>query len=70
MHRWGIGQEEEVVDVLRVLRELPKVEVEGIYTHLARADEPDVDDAERQHERFARLLARLDAEGLTPPCVT
>ncbi|MBE3549965.1 MAG: alanine racemase [Brockia lithotrophica] len=67
MHRWGIGQEEEVVDVLRVLRELPKVEVEGIYTHLARADEPDVDDAERQHERFARLLARLDAEGLTPP---
>jgi alanine racemase len=41
---------------LRAIRELRHVEVEGLFTHLATADEPDVSSDREQLARFAEVL--------------
>ena len=55
---------------LRALRDLPHAEqlrVEGIYTHFASADGPDLASTSAQLERFTQLLNLLAAQGLRPP---
>lgn len=47
----------------------PHVEVAGIQTHLARADEPAAPTTAEQLARFARFLALARAEGFDPPFV-
>jgi len=43
--------------------------LEGIFTHFARADEPDVNETSRQIGAFNQVLQRLDEAGLRPPLV-
>ncbi len=47
----------------------PKVEIDGIFTHFARADEPQVDSAEKQLAIFKDLLTELREAKLCPPMV-
>ena len=47
----------------------PGVEVEGISTHLARADEPGVDTTAQQLAAFDRALAAAARYGLRPPLI-
>jgi alanine racemase len=47
----------------------PKFDIDGIFTHLARADEPQVDSAGSQLAIFNKLLAQLRSAGLCPPMV-
>ena len=54
-------------ELLRRLTEAPGVEVEGIFTHFARADEPDEPTTEIQERRFLDVLAEAEAAGLRPP---
>ena len=42
------------------------LEVEGMYTHLARADETDLAHARDQVERFAELIKCLEKKGIRP----
>ena len=42
--------------------------LEGIYSHLATADEPDLGPVYRQAERFHRALAALEQAGVTVRC--
>lgn len=58
---------DEVVPFVRRLHELPGLRVEGIFTHLASADEEDKTFARVQLERFRRVLQALEACGLRPP---
>jgi alanine racemase len=51
------------------LTEAPAVEVEGVFTHFARADEPDDPTTVLQERRFLDLLAEIEAAGLRPPLV-
>jgi alanine racemase len=51
------------------LHTLPGLEVVGLFTHLAAADEPHEPYTDLQLARFDALLARLEAEGLRPPLV-
>jgi len=44
---------------LRAIRELRHLEIEGLFTHLATADEPDVANDRAQLTRFAELLRSL-----------
>ena len=53
-------------EVIRAILSLPAVRWEGIFTHLARADE-DVPYTERQLGLFEDLLSALEADGLRPP---
>jgi alanine racemase len=45
------------------------LEVEGLYTHFATADETDLSFAGEQLRRFQTLLAQLDEAGLRPPLI-
>ncbi len=45
---------------------IPHVELEGCFTHFARADEPDLGSASRQLETFRAVLDGLERAGLRP----
>lgn len=59
----------EVVDVLRQIRALPGLDVEGLFTHFASADSADQRFAREQLRRFTTLLAAIETAGLRPPLV-
>ncbi len=59
----------EVGPFLTALHQLPGLEMRGLYTHFASADEPELLAAQAQLERFELLLADLVAAGLRPPLV-
>ena len=58
LHRFGVTVDEGVA-LAGALRQLPGLEVEGLSTHMANADEVDDSFAEVQHERFAEAAERL-----------
>ncbi len=68
MSRLGISPE-SALDVLQRLTEAPDVEVEGIYTHFARADEPEEPLTDEQEQVFRKMLDEIDRAGLRPPIV-
>ncbi len=56
-------------ELLARLAASDRLDVEGVQTHLARADEPDVTTTTEQLERFAEGLAAVTAAGLAPRLV-
>lgn len=58
LHRFGVNLDDGVA-LAEALRELPGIDVEGLTTHMANADEPDDSFSELQHERFALVAERL-----------
>jgi len=66
MGRLGL-KVEDAVEFLRVFHARPGVEVEGFFTHFARADEPQSSNMTlTQLQRFDELLETIDALGLRP----
>ncbi len=65
MGRYGLLPH-EVVDFLRAVRDIPGVEVEGLYTHFATADEADTTYLRRQWRVFQDVLAAVQDAGLMP----
>jgi len=57
----------ETLDFVKKLKELPFVEIEGIYTHLATADEEDDTYALGQFNKFKKILKTLEKEGISIP---
>lgn len=71
MHRLGLAPA-EVPGFLTRLAELPGIQVEGLFSHLAVADDRSpagLDLTDRQLAEFARLVDNLTAAGLRPPLV-
>lgn len=69
MGRLGVlGQDETVAFVERCLH-TPQLEVEGLFTHYARADELDKSYTELQYERFAAIAEALKARGFDIPII-
>lgn len=71
MGRLGIRAEQsaEILDLMRGIRRLPGLELEGIFTHFAMADAHDLSHARNQLSRFQEVLRLVDAEDLRPPLV-
>lgn len=71
MSRLGIRSEriDEILALLRAIRELPNLELEGLFTHFAKADAADLTHAHLQLTRFQEALSRIEQEGLRPPLV-
>ena len=71
MARLGIRTEEvdKVMQLVREIRGLPGLELEGIFTHFAMADAEDTTHTEMQLARFRRVLQALDEQQLRPPLV-
>jgi len=68
MSRLG-AQAGEALDIMRQVCSIPHVYMEGIFTHFARADEPDSDPTNVQEDLFLMVLSALDAEGVRPKIV-
>jgi Alr-MurF fusion protein len=71
MSRLGIRSEQldEIIALIREIKALPGLELEGIFTHFADADSRDQTYTLRQLERFKGVLRALTEEHLRPPIV-
>ncbi|MCD8124473.1 MAG: alanine racemase [Lachnospiraceae bacterium] len=65
MSRIGFMPGPDAVETVRRIRTLPGLEVEGIFTHFARADEEDKDFTEEQLFQFQDFIRRVE-EGEKP----
>ncbi|MEW6568109.1 MAG: alanine racemase [Chloroflexota bacterium] len=68
MTRLGI-EPEAAEDLAHRIAATPGVELEGIFTHFARADERDPRPTEAQESLFRQVTTRLQEVGLRPPLV-
>jgi alanine racemase len=66
MGRLGVFPEDGLA-FIRELCTLEGLEVEGMFTHMARADDTDRETTLWQISRFRRLVEELQSEGLRPP---
>ncbi|OGY22797.1 MAG: alanine racemase [Candidatus Woykebacteria bacterium RBG_13_40_15] len=66
MHRLGLNPG-EVLFFIKKLQDLPNLVVEGIFTHFADADNPNLDFAKKQLVSFQRVLAELEKEEIKIP---
>ena len=68
MGRLGLFPEDNL-DFIKWMHDLPAIELEGIFTHFARADELDRSSVESQFARFQKLVSQIDALGMRPPYI-
>ncbi len=71
MGRLGIRAEHiaEVLKLIHEIRDLPHLDLEGIFTHFARADTHDQAHVRMQLTRFQDVLQSLEEEHIRPPLV-
>lgn len=62
MTRIGIRPDDEGMALVRQITELPGLEIEGIFTHFATADEADRTKAYQQMIRFREYVERIERE--------
>jgi alanine racemase len=68
MSRLGV-EPDEVVGLLEAIAHLPNVQVEGLFTHFARADEADPAPTDIQEELFHGLMKKLESAGIHIPLI-
>jgi len=68
MARMGVSPEDGPAFMARLAEERA-LQLEGVYTHLACADEPDLEPTRAQLRLFAEILAAARSRGVRPPCV-
>ena len=64
MSRIGFKDNDESVETIVQISKLPSVEIEGIFTHFARADEADKSKTYEQLKRFTTIIDKLEAKGV------
>ncbi len=65
MGRIGFPVCEETADIIERISHLPNVELEGMFTHFAKADEEDKTYTITQHERFMWMKDRVEKKGVS-----
>ena len=65
MNRVGLTPE-RVPELIREIRSMPGLDLEGIFTHFSEADNPVSDYTAYQISRFKGLIQELEAEGICP----
>jgi alanine racemase len=65
MRRIGVPREDALALLEAIARE-PALHLEGVYSHLARADEPDLTPSLEQLRALGELLAQMRKRGLDP----
>ena len=68
MSRLGV-QPDQAARLIRLIRSLPYLHLEGIFTHFATADEADTGPADEQERKFKHLLSRLKKDDLLPDLI-
>ncbi len=67
MGRIGFLPEEDSIKQIEAISKLPNLEIEGIFTHFAKADEIDKTSAKKQFERFQWVIKKLEEIGINIP---
>ena len=67
MSRIGFADVPESVETIKKIADLPNVEIEGMFTHFARADEYDRSPAMVQLERYQKFSDLVEAAGVEIP---
>lgn len=67
MSRIGLMPTEESADVVLKIKELPGIEIEGMFTHFSRADETDKGPAIAQLKKYTDFVDMLSARGIRIP---
>lgn len=67
MSRIGFGDSEESVKKIRQIASLPGIEIEGMFTHFARADEADKSTAQKALQRYLAFADKLERAGIPIP---
>lgn len=66
MSRIGFKDNTESADLVKEIQALPQVEIEGVFTHFARADEREKASAKEQLSKYLRFLELLEERGIRP----
>jgi alanine racemase len=71
MGRLGMRAEQldEIITLIRTIKSLPGLVLEGLYTHFAMADAADQTYTQMQLQRLHTILYHLEQQGLRPPIV-
>lgn len=64
MGRIGFPVNEESADTIRRVSELPNVQLEGMFTHFAKADETDKTYTYEQHRKFLWMKEQMEKRGV------
>lgn len=67
MSRLGYNDSAESIEEIKRIYSLKGINIEGIFTHFARADETDITSASNQLERFLRFIDLLTKENIHIP---
>ncbi len=67
MNRLGFTPNEKSISKIKKIYNMDYIEIEGIFSHLARADEQDKTFAYKQKKRFDKVLKRLEEENVNIP---
>ena len=67
MNRIGFTANEQTVEKILEISRLPYIQIEGIFTHFARADEADKAATKEQFARYSYVVERLKEQGLIIP---
>lgn len=67
MGRLGFQPTDESVDEILKIKDLEGIEVEGIFTHFAKADETDKTVTRGQYEKYEWMIDKLEKKGFTAP---
>ena len=57
--------DESGVMLVKKIKQLPNLNVRGIFTHFAASDETDKTSANRQYEKFNGFIKKLEDDGIT-----
>lgn len=64
MSRIGFQVNDESVESIAKINDLPGIEIEGIFTHFYASDETDKSSAYEQYEKFNDIIVRLEKKGV------
>ena len=67
MSRVGFRDSDESVEIIKKIKELPNLCMEGLFSHYARADEKNKKTAFLQSERFDLFIDKLEKAGVNIP---
>lgn len=67
MGRIGFSDTDESVKTIQEIAQIPNLEIEGIFTHFARADETSLEPAIEQHRRYDAFIQKLEDAGVHIP---
>lgn len=69
MNRLGFKNDEKFIETIKKIANLKNINIEGIFTHMANADEEDLTKAKKNIEKFSEIINKIKNIGIQIPIV-